>query len=41
MLRNLAKAFAVLIAAVLAGVIAFSALLVVGSRRGIEHYYGR
>ena len=41
MLRNLARVFAVLIAAVLAGAIAFSALLVAGARRGIEYYYGR
>jgi hypothetical protein len=40
MLRNLAKAFAVLIASVLAGAIGLYALLVVGSRRGIEYYYG-
>ena len=41
MLRDLARAFAVLVAAVLAGAIGLSALLVVGSRRGIEYYYGR
>ena len=40
MLRNLAKAFAVLFASVLAGAIGLYALLVVGSRRGIEYYYG-
>jgi hypothetical protein len=39
-LRNLAKAFAVLIASVLAGAIGLYALLVVGSRRGIEYYSG-
>ena len=41
MLRALARVFAVLVAAVLAGAIWLSALLVVGSRRGIEYYYGR
>jgi hypothetical protein len=41
MLRNLARVFAVLIAAVLAGAFGLYALLVAGSRRGIEYYYGR
>ena len=41
MLRALARVFAVLVAAVLAGAIGLSALLVVGSRRGIEYFYGR
>ena len=39
--RNLAKAVAFLIASVLAGAVGIYALLVVGSRRGIEYYYGR
>jgi len=41
MLRALARVFAVLVAVVLAGAIGLSALLVVGSRRGIEYFYGR
>lgn len=41
MLRNLARVFAVLVVAVLGGTIGLYALLVVGSRRGIEYHYGR
>lgn len=41
MLRTVAKVFVVLVASGLAAAVGLYVLLVVGSRRGVEYYYGR
>lgn len=41
MLRTIARVFVVLAVSVLAAATGLYVLLVVGSRRGVEYYYGR
>ena len=41
MLRTIARVIVVLVASALAAVIGLYAVLVIGSRRGVEYYYGR
>jgi hypothetical protein len=41
MLRTIARVFGVLAVSGLATAIGLYALLVIGSRRGVEYYYGR
>ena len=41
MRRTIARVIVVLVASAIAAAIGLYALLVVGSRRGVEYYYGR
>jgi hypothetical protein len=41
MLRTIARVFVVLVASALTAAIGLYVLLVVGSRRGVQYYYGR
>jgi hypothetical protein len=41
MLRTIARVSAVLAATAFAALVALYALLVIGSRRGVEYYYGK
>ena len=41
MMRHLARVLVLLVASAIAGTIGLYVLLVIGSRRGVEYYYGR